>query len=133
MKEAEKIINGIKYWSDKDQKNRTAVVILTDKKEEGGVWGLSKGKTHKIGHFIYSLMTENKELGHDIYAAACLYAQRHITAEKRDKINAVMPAVDEERKKIEAFISAVDEERKKIEAFISATAEARKKPKGGER
>lgn len=64
-------------------------------------------------------MTENKELGHDIYAAACLYAQRHITAEERDKINAVMPAVDEECKKIEAFISAVDEECKK--------------PKGGER
>ena len=117
MKEAEKIINGIKYWSDEDQ-NRTAVVILADNKE-GGVWGLSKGKTHKIGHFIYSLMTENKELGHDIYAAACLYAQRHITAEERDKINAVMPAVDEECKK--------------IEAFISATAEARKKQKGGER
>lgn len=131
MKEAEKIINGIKYWSDEDQ-NRTAVVILADNKE-GGVWGLSVIKTHKIGHFIYSLMTENKELGHDIYAAACLYAQRHITAEERDKINAVMPAVDEERKKIEAFISAVDEECKKIEAFISATAEARKKPKGGER
>lgn len=46
MKEAEKIINGIKYWSDEDQKNRTAVVILADNKE-GGVWGLSKGKTHK--------------------------------------------------------------------------------------
>lgn len=66
MKEAEKIINGIKYWSDKDQKNRTAVVILTDKKEEGKVRGLSKGTTHEIGHLIYSLMTKNKELGHDI-------------------------------------------------------------------
>lgn len=132
MKEAEKIINGIKYWLNEDQKNRTAVVILADNKE-GGVWGFSKGKTHKIGHFIYSLMTENKELGHDIYAAACLYAQSHITAGERDKINAVMSTVDKERKKIEAFISAVDEECKKIEAFISATAEARKKPKGGER
>lgn len=103
MKEAEKIINGIKYWSDKDQKNRTAVVILADKKE-GGVWGLSKGTTSKIAHLIHTLMTENKDLGHDIYVAACLYAQRHITAEERDKINAVM----------------------------SADAEAHKKPKGGE-
>lgn len=116
MKEAEKIINGIKYWSDKDPKNRT-VVILADKKE-GDVWGYSTGTTREIGHLIYSLMTEKKELGHDIYVAACLYAQSHITAEERDKINAV--------------ISAVDEERKKIEAFISATAEASKKPKGGE-
>lgn len=105
MKEAEKIINGIKYWSDKDQKNRTAVVILTDKKEEGKVWGHFTGTTSKIGHLIYSLMTEKKELGHDIYVAACLYAQSHITAEERDK----------------------------IDAFISATAEARKKPKGGEK
>ena len=97
MKEAEKIINGIKYWSDKDQKNRTAVVILTDKKESG-VWGLSKGATSKIAHLIHTLMTENKDLGHDIYMAACLYAHRHITAEERDVINAVISAVVEERK-----------------------------------
>lgn len=132
MKEAEKIINGIKYWFNKDQKNHIAIVILADKKE-GGVWGLSNGTTSKIAHLIYTLMTENKKLGHDIYAAACLYAQSHITAGERDKINAVISAVDKERKKIEAFISAVDEECKKIEAFISATAEVRKKPKGGER
>nr|UVX37623.1 MAG: hypothetical protein [Bacteriophage sp.] len=115
MKEAEKIINGIKYWSDKDQKNRTAVVILTDKKEEGKVWGHLTGTTREIGNLVYSLMTKNKELGHDIYVAACLYAQRHITAEERDKINAVISASAEARKKIEAIISA------------------RKKPKGGEK
>ena len=105
MKEAEKIINGSKYWLNEDQKNRTAVVILTDKKEEGKVWGHLTGTTREIGNLIYSLITEKKELGHDIYVAACLYAQRHITAEERDKINAVM----------------------------SADAEAHKKPKGGER
>lgn len=131
MKEAEKIINGIKYWFNKDQKNRTAVVILADKKESG-VWGHFTGTTREMGNLIYSLMTKNKKLGHDIYAAACLYAQSHITAGERDKINAVISAVDKERKKIEAFISAVDEESKKIEAFISAADEARKKPKGGE-
>lgn len=104
MKEAEKIINGIKYWFNKDQKNRTAVVILADKKESG-VWGLSKGTTSEIGCLIHTLMTENKDLGHDIYVAACLYAHRHITAEARGAINAV----------------------------VSAFAEARKKPKGGEK
>ncbi len=98
MKEAEKIVNCIKYWSDEDQKNRTAVVILADKKE-GDVWGLSTGTTREIGHLIYSLMTEKKELGHDIYVAACLYAQRHITAEERDKINAVISAFAEASKK----------------------------------
>lgn len=96
MKEAEKIINGIKYWSDKDQKNRTAVVILADKKE-GDVWGHS-GTTREIGLLIYTLMTENKELGHDIYEAACLYAHRRIAAEERDAINAVISAAVEERK-----------------------------------
>lgn len=114
MKEAEKIINGIKYWSDKDPKNRTAVVILTDKKEESKVWGRFTGTTREMGNLIYSLMTKNKKLGHDIYVAACLYAQIHITAEERDKINAVISASAEARKKIEAIISA------------------HKKPKGGE-
>ena len=105
MKEAEKIINGIKYWSDKDQKNRTAVVILADKKEEGKVWGHLTGTTREIGNLIYSLMTKNKELGHDIYVAACIYAHKHFTAEERDIINAV----------------------------ISASAEASTKSKGGEK
>ena len=97
MKEAEKIVNCSEYWFDKDQKNRTAVVILADDKE-GGVWGFSKGKTNKIAHLIHTLMTENKDLGHDIYMAACLYAHRHITAEERDAINAVISAAVEERK-----------------------------------
>lgn len=105
MKEAEKIINCSEYWFNKDKKNRTAVVILADKKESD-VWGLSKGTTGEIARLIHSLMTENKDLGHDIYVAACLYAHRHITAEERDTINAVISAVAEERKKIEAIISA---------------------------
>lgn len=97
MKEAEKIINCIKYWSDEDQKNRTAVVILADK-EESDMWGSFKGTTNKIAHLLHTLMTENKDLGHDIYMAACLYAHRHITAEERDAINAVISAAIEERK-----------------------------------
>lgn len=97
MKEAEKIVNCIKYWSDEDQKNRTAVVILADKKESD-VWGFYKGTTSKIAHLIHTLMIENKDLGHDIYIAACLYAHRYITAEERDAINAVISAVVEERK-----------------------------------
>lgn len=97
MKEAEKIINGSKEWFNEDQKNRAAVVILADKKESD-VWGFSKGTTHKIGLLIHTLMTENKDLGLNIYMAACLYAHRHITAEERDAINAVISAAVEERK-----------------------------------
>ena len=105
MKEAEKIINCIKYWSDEDQKNRTAVVILAGKKESY-VWSFSKGATNEIAHLIHTLMIENKALGHDIYMAACLYAHRHITAEERDAINEVISAAVEECKKTKAIISA---------------------------
>ncbi len=103
MKEAEEIINRSKYWLNEDKKNRAAVVILADRKESG-VWGFSKGTTSKIGHLIYTLMTENEDLGHDIYVLACIDASKHITEEERGIINAV----------------------------ISTSFEARKKPKGGE-
>lgn len=105
MKEAEKIIDHSKYWLNEDQKNRAAVVALVDGKENRARVHFY-GTTREIGQIIYTLMTKNKDLGHDIYVSACLYAHRHITAEERDKINAVISAVAEERKKIEAFISA---------------------------
>ena len=104
MKEAEEIINRSEEWVNEDQKNRAAVVILADEKENAE-WGHSAGRTHRIGRLIYSLMAENKELGHDIYVFACIYAHKHLTEEERGIINAV----------------------------ISASVEARKKPKGGEK
>lgn len=97
MKEAEKIINGIKYWSDEDKKNRTAVVILANNKEDE-TWAHAAGTSYAIAHLIYLMMLKDKGLGHSIYAVACLYAHKHITAEERDKINAVISAVVEERK-----------------------------------
>lgn len=97
MKEAEKIINCSKYWLNED-KNRTAVVILANNKEDE-IWAHAAGTSYAIAHLIHALMTENKDLGHDIYMAACLYAHRHITAEERDAINAVISAAVEERKK----------------------------------
>ncbi len=97
MKEAEKIINCSKYWLNED-KNRTAVVILANNKEDE-IWAHAAGTSYAIAHLIHTLMTENKDLGHDIYMAACLYAHRHITAEERDAINAVISAAVEERKK----------------------------------
>lgn len=104
MKEAEKIINGIKYWSDKDQNNRTAVVILANNKEDE-TWAYATGTSYAIARLIYLMMLKDKGLGHTIYGFACLYAHKHITAEERNKINAV----------------------------VSADAEAHKKPKGGEK
>lgn len=89
MKETEEIINRSKYWFNKDQKNRTAVVMLADEKD-GGVWCHSDGATREVGHLIYNLMTENEELGRDIYIAACMYAYKHITADDRGIINATI-------------------------------------------
>lgn len=97
MKEAEEIINRSEEWVNEDQKNRAAVVILADEKENAE-WGHSAGRTHRIGRLIYSLMAENKELGHDIYVLACHYAHKYVAAEERDKINAVISAFVEERK-----------------------------------
>lgn len=103
MKEAEKIINCSKYWLNEDKKNRTAVVILANNKEDE-MWAHAAGISYAIARLIYLMMLKDKGLGHNIYVAARLYAHNHIAAKERDKINAV----------------------------ISADAEARKKPKGGE-
>lgn len=91
MKEAEKIINSCKYWLNEDQKNRTAVVILANNKEDE-TWALAAGKSYAIARLIYLMMLKDKKLGHDIYVAACLYAHEHITAEERKKIVAVISA-----------------------------------------
>lgn len=72
--------------------------MLVDKKE-GNMWSCSEGTAREISHLIYSLMAENKEFGHDIYTAACLYAHEHITAVERDIINAITSTIIEARKK----------------------------------
>lgn len=104
MKEAEKIINCSKYWLNEDKKNRTAMVILANNKEDE-TWAHAAGTSYAIARLIYLMMLKDKGFGHTLYAFACLYAHKHITAEERDKINAV----------------------------ISADAEASKKSKGGEK
>lgn len=103
MKEAEEIINRSEEWVNEDQKNRAAVVILADEKENE-IWARAAGTLYAIARLIYLMMLKDKELGHCIYAVACHYAHKYVAAEERDKINAV----------------------------ISASVEARKKPKGGE-
>lgn len=97
MKEAEKIINCSKYWLNEDKMNRTAVVILANNKEDE-TWAHAAGTSYDIARLIYLMMLKDQGLGHSIYAVACLYAHKHITAEERDKINAVISAAVEERK-----------------------------------
>lgn len=86
MKEAEKIIKCSESWFNKDQKNRTAVVILADRKESD-VWGFSKGTTSKIAHLIHTLMIENKRSrSRHIYSCLPLCTQAHYSrGARRDK------------------------------------------------
>lgn len=98
MKEAEKIINGSKYWLNEDKKNRTAVVILANNKEDE-MWAHAAGTSYAIARLIYLMMLKDKGLGHALYVFTCLYAHKHITAEERDEINAVISADAEASKK----------------------------------
>lgn len=88
MKEAEKIINQCEAWSKADQKNRAAAVIMADNTQKE-VYMHFAGTSRDMGHLVNSLMNEDKEFGHDIYAAACVYAHKHIEVKERDKINDV--------------------------------------------
>lgn len=97
MKEEEKIINQCEAWSKKDRNNRSAAVIMADK-TQNEVYMHFAGTSRDMGHLVNSLMNEDKEFGHDIYAAACVYAHKHIEAKERDKINAVASAIAEVRK-----------------------------------
>lgn len=97
MKEAEKIINQCEAWSKADQKNRAAAVIMADNTQKE-VYMHFAGTSRDMAHLVNSLMNEDKEFGHDIYAAACVFAHKHIEAKERDKINAVASAIAEVRK-----------------------------------
>lgn len=55
MKEAEKIINCSEYWFNKDKKNRTAVVILANNKEDE-TWAHAAGTSYAIARLIYLMM-----------------------------------------------------------------------------
>ena len=97
MKEAEKIINHCEAWSKEDQKHRTAVAIMADR-TDGNVYIHFAGTSRDIAKLVNTLMNEDAEFGHDIYAAACVYAHKHIEEAERNKINAVSSAIAEERK-----------------------------------
>lgn len=97
MKEAEKIINRCEAWSKEDRNNRATAVIMADKKDKR-VYIHYAGTSRDMGKLVHSLMSEDAEFGHDIYAAACVYAHKHIEEAERNKINSVASAIAEVRK-----------------------------------
>ena len=79
MKETEKIINQIEAWVKADGTDRASVVIMSDSTTNDMAL-LTYGTLTERDRLVYCWMNTDKEVGHAIYAAACLYAHKHIEA-----------------------------------------------------
>ena len=86
MKETEKIINQVEEWSRAEGTDRASVVIMADLTSKN-VDLLCYGTPTDLGRLVTHWMNSDKETGHAIYVAACLYAHKHIGAKERKKIN----------------------------------------------
>ena len=95
MKETEKILNQIEAWVQADGTDRSSVVIMADSTTNDMAL-LSYGTLTERARLVYSFMNKDKETGHAIYAAACLYAHKHIEAKERKRINDDASAIDAE-------------------------------------
>ena len=92
MKETEKIINQIEDWSREEGTDRASVVIMADLTSKNGDL-LCYGTLRDIARLVSHWMNSDKETGHAIYVAACLYAHKHIEAKERKRINAGASAI----------------------------------------
>ena len=94
MKETEKIINQIEEWSKADGTDRASVVIMADLTSKN-VDLLCYGTSTDLGRLVTHWMEQDKATARTIYAAACLYAHKHIEAKERKRINAAASAIAE--------------------------------------
>ena len=92
MKGTEKIINQCEAWATADGTDRASIVIMADM-THNDVDLLCYGNSRDMARLVTHLMNEDKETGHAIYVAACLYAHKHIDAKERKKINAAASAI----------------------------------------
>lgn len=97
MKEIEKILNQIEAWVKADGTDRASVVIMADL-TTNDVDLLSYGTLEVSARLVDCWMNKDKEVGHAIYAAACLFAHKHIEAKEREKINAAASAIAQKKK-----------------------------------
>lgn len=96
MKEIEKILNQIEAWVKADGTDRS-LVIMADLTTNDVVF-LSYGTLTERARLAYCWMNSDKEVGHAIYAAACLYAHKHIEAKERKRINDAASAIAQKKK-----------------------------------
>ena len=94
MKETGKIFNQIEEWVKADGTDRASVVIMADL-TTNDVSLLTYGTLTERARLVEHWMNEDKEAGHAIYAVACLFAHKHISAKERDRINAGASAIAE--------------------------------------
>ena len=97
MKETEKIFNQIEAWAKADGTDRASVVIMADL-TTNDVDLLSYGTLTEKARLVDCWMNKDKEVGRAIYAAACLFAHKHIEAKEREKINAAASAIAQKKK-----------------------------------
>lgn len=94
---AEQIINQAEQWSKADRENHAAAVILSDATTRQ-YYVHYAGSSKDMAHLVNALMCEDEEFGHAIFAAAMVYAQKHIAQEEIDKITMVAKAIAEVRR-----------------------------------
>lgn len=97
MKEASKILNRCEAWTKADRKNRTAAIIMSDAVQKE-VYLHYAGSSRDMAHLVTDLMNSDKEFGHDIFAAAMVYAQKHIEQSEIDRVTLVAKTIAEVRK-----------------------------------
>ena len=92
MKGTEKIINQCEDWATADGTDRASIVIMADL-TTNDVDLLCYGTSFDMARLVTHWMKTDKATARVIYAAACLYAYKHIEAKERKKINADASAV----------------------------------------
>lgn len=94
---ATEIINKCEAWSKEDRINHRAAVILSDAKTQQYYIHYA-GDGRDMAHLVTALMQEDEEYAHDIFAAAMVYAKKHIEQTEIDKITKVAEAIAEVRR-----------------------------------
>lgn len=95
--DSEELINLITQWSRSDKDNRRAFVVLSDS-VTGEYYAHYAGSGKDMARLVNVMMCENEGFGHDIFAAAMLYAKKHLPQEEIARITLVAETIAELRK-----------------------------------
>lgn len=95
--DAKQLINKCEQWSKEDRNNHRAAVILSDAKTQQYYIHYA-GDGRDMAHLVTALMSEDEEYAHDIFAAALVYAKKHIAPEEIKKLTMVAEAIAEVRR-----------------------------------